>query len=547
VSRSADAPETRDILLSSVPEGLDAVVLAELVSSTAQAGGARTLVHVARDDRRIEALTQQLSFFAAGVRVIPFPAWDTVPYDRIGPNADIVADRMAALAKLTVAAGKHPTIVLTTVNAILQRVPPRAFIRKSLRQMAPGQRIDMNRLTERLQLFGYQRVGTVMEPGEYAVRGGILDLFPPARSNPVRLDFFGDTLESIKTFDAETQRTLKPVQKLVLLPMSEVAFGEDAVVLFRRRYVELFGGNTGDDPLYESVSAGQRYPGQEHWLPLFHEELETLLDYLPGVTVSFDHLSEDAIRQRFNLINEHYEARVEARETETFGAAPYKPVPPDRMYLDGAAWKAALDDHALFRLTPFDEPEAANVRTWSGRTGRNFAPERQSGDVNVFDAVVAHILKLYAGKRRVVVAAWTPGARERLITLLSDHGLKEIRKVEHFDEVKSLPPEVTALAVVGVEQGFETPELAFIAEQDILGDRLVRPRRKAKRAADVLTEATSLSVGDLVVHADHGIGRFAGLKTITALGAPHDCLEITCRSRTSSCYPAMAPMTATHS
>lgn len=123
MSRPADAAGTRDILLSSVPEGLDALVLAELVASAAEGEGARTLLHVARDDRRIEALSQQLSFFAAGVRVIAFPAWDTVPYDRIGPNADIVADRMAALAKLTVAAGKQPTIVLTTVNAILQRVP----------------------------------------------------------------------------------------------------------------------------------------------------------------------------------------------------------------------------------------------------------------------------------------------------------------------------------------------------------------------------------------------------------------------------------------
>ena len=184
MSRNTGVAETRDILLSSVPEGLDALVLAELVSSTIEANGARTLLHVARDDRRIEALSQQLAFFAPSVRIITFPAWDTVPYDRIGPNADIIAGRMAALAKLTVAAGKQPTIVLTTVNAILQRVPPRAFIRKSLRQMAPGQRIDMKRLIDRLQLFGYQRTGTVMEPGEYAVRGGILDLFPPARSNP---------------------------------------------------------------------------------------------------------------------------------------------------------------------------------------------------------------------------------------------------------------------------------------------------------------------------------------------------------------------------
>ena len=525
---SSDVQSARsDLILASVPEGLDALVIADLVREPTLGETASTLVHVARDDRRMEAVRQQLAFFAASVRVVSFPAWDTVPYDRVGPNSDIVAERMATLAKLVVAARKQPTIVLTTVNAILQRVPPRGFIRKTIKQIAPGQRIDMKRLIERLGLIGYQRTGTVMEPGEYAVRGGILDLFSPGRSSPVRLDFFGDTLESIKTFDVETQRTMKLVQKLVLLPVSEVAFGEDATAMFRRRYVELFGGAKSDDHLYESVSAGRRYAGQEHWLPLFHDKLETLLDYLPGASLSFDHMSDEAIRQRFDLIGEHYEARRDARETETFGAPPYKPVPPEQMYLDGAAWAKALHAHPLYRLNPFEEPAASNVRSWNGRTGRSFAPERQAGDVNVFDAVVAHIRKLQAGKRRVVVAAWTPGARERLSTLLADHGLEEMRKVESLDEVRALPGDATALAVVGIEQGFETPEIALIAEQDILGDRLVRPRRKSKRAADVLIEATSLSVGDLVVHADHGIGRFAGLKTITALGAPHDCLELT--------------------
>ena len=196
------------------------------------------------------------------------------------------------------------------------------------------------------------------------------------------------------------------------------------------------------------------------------------------------------------------------------------------MYLDGRSWGAALKGHPVIRMTPFDESEATNVRPMHGRGGRTFAVERQDVDANVFDAVVRHVAHQHEAKRRVIVAAWTPGARERLASLLADHGLKAVVKIENFPEALALPAGVTGLAVLGLEQGFETPELAVVGEQDILGDRLVRPRRKARRAADVLTEATSLSVGDLVVHADHGIGRFAGLQTITALGAPHDCLEL---------------------
>ncbi|MES0384228.1 MAG: transcription-repair coupling factor [Hyphomicrobium sp.] len=521
-----DSAVSTDHIIAGVPEGLDALVLAHLVNDAASASAPGTLLHVARDDRRLDALEQALSFFSPDVRVVPFPAWDTVPYDRIGPNAEIVAKRITALAKLSLGSRKRPTVVLTTVNAILQRVPPRAFLKRALKQVAPGQRIDMGRLAQRLALMGYVRIGTVMEPGEYAVRGGIVDLFPPGRSSPVRLDFFGDTLESIKAFEVQTQRTTKAVRKLALIPVSEVALGEEAEKLFRSRYVELFGGATGDDPLYEAVSAGQRYPGQEHWLPLFHDHLETLFDYLPDVGVSFDHLADEAVQGRFEQIAEHYDARLESLEEHTFGAPPYKPIPPERMFLDGPSWAAALKARSVYHLTPFEEAEAPNVRSWHGRGGRSFAAERQQGDVNVFDAVTGHVRSIQRDNKRVVIAAWTAGARERLALLLADHGLGEATKVENYAEALALPSATTALAVLGLEQGFETPEFAIIGEQDILGDRLVRPRRKARSAVDVLTEATSLSIGDLVVHADHGIGRFSGLKTITVLDAAHDCLEL---------------------
>jgi transcription-repair coupling factor (superfamily II helicase) len=513
-------------IIAGVPEGLDALVLAQLVNEAQSGTSPGALLHVARDDRRLEALEQALSFFAPQVRVIAFPAWDTVPYDRVGPHADIVARRMATLAKLALATRKHPTIVLTTVNAILQRVPARSFMKRAIKALAPGQRVDMARLTQRLALMGYTRSGTVIEQGEYAVRGGILDLYPPGRTSPVRLDFFGDTLESIKAFDVETQRTTKPVQKLALMPVSEVAFGEEAEKLFRARYVELFGGNTSDDPLYEAVRSGHRYPGQEHWLPLFHDHLETLFDYLPGVPVSFDHRSDESAKSRFEQIAEHYQSRNEALEVHKFGGPPYKPVPPDRMFLDSQSFAAAQADRRSYRLTPFEEGEGPHVRSWRGRGGRTFAAERQQGDVNVFDAVVGHIRRIQGEPRRVIVTAWTPGARERLATLLTDHGLKDVTRVESYAEALALPGSATAIGVLGIEQGFETPEIVVIGEQDILGDRLVRPRRKQRSAVDVLTEATSLSVGDLVVHADHGIGRFSGLKTITVLGAPHDCLEL---------------------
>jgi len=210
-AREAENIARGDRTITGVPEGLDALVLAQLVAEAGSGAAPGALLHVARDDRRLDALERALAFFAPQVRVVSFPAWDTVPYDRVGPNADLVAKRITALTRLGLTARKHPTVVLTTVNAVLQRVPPRSFLKRAIKPVAPGQRIDMGHLTQRLALMGYQRSGTVMEAGEFAVRGGILDLFPPGRTTPVRLDFFGDTLEAIKAFEAQTQRTTKQI------------------------------------------------------------------------------------------------------------------------------------------------------------------------------------------------------------------------------------------------------------------------------------------------------------------------------------------------
>ncbi|MGI9475560.1 MAG: transcription-repair coupling factor [Hyphomicrobiaceae bacterium] len=525
----SDTIDTRPaVKFTGVVEGQDSLVLAQLLrDATASSDGhAPTLVHIARDDRRLDALERGLQFFAPKIRKISIPAWDTVPFDRIGPNADIVAKRMTSLARLALASGKEPIIVLTTVNSVLQRLPPRQFVRQSMRQLAPGQRIDMNRLMLRLTNGGYQRTGTVMEAGEFAVRGGILDLFPPGRNSPVRLDFFGDTLESIKAFDPDTQRTGKVVQKLILMPVSECALGEEATRRFRQSYVELFGGATGDDPLYQAVSEGQRYAGMEHWLPFFHENLETLFDYTGEARVTFDQLSGDAFERRFEQIEEHYLARVEGLETQTFGAPPYKPVPPQQMYLAESEWQALLGarEHGIF--SAFNDGDEAGAVDLGGHRSRNFAPERLADGGDLFGAVIGYIKSRLSQQKRVIVASWTAGARERLIKLLTERGLEKARPVANYAEALALPGDCVAMGVLGLEHGFETGELLVIGEQDVLGDRLVRPRRAKKKAADVITEATALAIGDLVVHTDHGIGRFQSLKTVEALGAAHDCLEL---------------------
>src|SRR5262245_3857353 len=470
------------------------------------------------------ALSRALAFFGPDIQVMEFPAWDCLPYDRVSPNAAVVAQRMTVLSRLTRVKGRDkPSILLTTVNASLQRVPTRDFVATHALSVAPGNVIGMQGIIEWLELNGFTRTSTVREPGEYAVRGGILDLYPPGMDMPVRLDFFGDSLETIRAFDAETQRSEEQLRGLDLVPVSEFQLITETIRRFRTGYIAQFGATTPGDLLYEAVSEGRRHPGMEHWLPLFHDKLETIFDYLPGTALALEHLAEDTAHERFAQIADYHDARRDALKDGVM--PPYKPLPTDQLYLGESEWKDRLNMSALARLTPFAVPDA-NAIDVGTRTGRNFAAERAEPGANVFEALSTHVLALQAAGKRVVVALWSDGARDRTGHVLADHKLNNVTRVGSWTQALALPRATVALTVLGIESGFESEDAAIISEQDILGDRLVRPRRAARRAENFIVEATSLAPGDLVVHVDHGIGRFQGLQPIEAAGAPHDCLEI---------------------
>jgi transcription-repair coupling factor (superfamily II helicase) len=436
---------------------------------------------------------------------------------------------MTTLARLArTHQGERPRIVLTTVNALVQRVLPRPLVKAQSLSVAPGNAVDLAALVGWLEANGFLRTATVRDTGEYAVRGGILDLYPPGLPAPVRLDFFGDTLESIRTFDPETQRSQTQLKALDLVPVGEVLLTSETMRRFRQGYAAAFGAPRPDDALYAAVSEGRRYPGMEHGLPLFQDGLETLFDYLPGAALVLDPLAEQAAAERFGQIADYHDARESAlHEGEAHSGAPYRPLPPDALYLAADELAEALAHRPLARLHPFAADDAKDpVVEVGGRPGRNFAPERAIEGSNVFDAAVAHLGALAKAGKRTIVAAWSEGARERLGAVLADHGLADSALAATWPATERLPRGTAALAVLGLDAGFETDGLAVVAEEDILGDRLVRPHRHRKRAENFLTEVTGLSAGDIVVHVDHGIGRFTDLKAIEAAGSPHDCLEI---------------------
>ncbi|KIL98872.1 Transcription-repair coupling factor [Paramagnetospirillum magnetotacticum MS-1] len=508
--------------VAGAPEGRDALLLAELAACPEAEGG---ILHVARDEGRMARMAEALAFFAPDLTVLEFPGWDCVPYDRVSPHVDMVARRIDTLARLADGV-KGAFVVLTTVPALAQRVPPREALAQATLDARKGSRLSMDKLVGFLAKNGYVRADTVMEPGEYAVRGGIVDLFPPGSAEPLRLDFFGDEIDSVRSFDPMSQRTTGPVEGFVCRPVSEVGLDEASIARFRTNYRELFGVIQGADPLYESISEGIKFNGMEHWLPLFHDGLDTLFAYLPEAAVVLDHQSDEALTARHALVLEYFDARAGlAGAGLTESGMVYHPIAPERLYLERDEWDRLLAVRPVLHLSPFDAVEDGAPDA-GGRLGRDFADMRARPGVNVYDCVREHAEEQAKAGRRVVIAAWTNGSRDRLAGVLKDHGVKGIEPVESWAEAKALDKGRVAVAVLGLDHGFVTPELAVITEQDILGDRLARPARKKKKGAQFIAEASALAEGDLVVHVEHGIGRYDGLVALEVSGAPHDCLRV---------------------
>lgn len=513
--------------IGNVLDGYEPFLLAEIARHR---GGSKPIVFVMRDGNRMGELEDALRFVAPDLPVLTLPAWDCLPYDRVGPSSEAAARRLSAMSAIgALRRDPHRAIILTSANALLQKMPPLQVLQDETISAKASGRISMDHIVRVLQRGGFERQTTVRERGEFAVRGGILDLFAPGDEEPLRLDFFGDTLESIRSFDPASQRTTGQRKSFELAPVSEVTLTEETISRFRTNYVRRFGAPSRDDALYTSISDGRRFSGMEHWLPLFYESVETLFDYVDGFPMVLDHLVVEAIGERRKLVLDYYEARRRGIAEASAGSVPYNPLGPQELYLTDDELNGRIAGADPVRLSAYAITDAGfqtEVVNLDVHRGRNFAAERQAEDVNVFKVAVDHISRLRAAGKQVILAAWSEGSRERLTQVVEEHGLGNIKPVESYARALEVGKNIIATAVLGIEAGFETDRIAVVGEQDILGDRLVRRGRKKKRGADFISEVTGLDEGDIVVHVDHGIGRFVGLRKIEAAGAPHDCLEL---------------------
>jgi len=512
---------TEPLTLAGVPSGFLPWLAADLARAAHGRGKGGRAVVIAADEAAMRALADTAPLFAPDVEVLTFPAWDCLPYDRASPALRVMAERLAALNALQAKPDKLQLLV-TTASAATQRALTAFRIRQLTRRIAEGERIDRQALVEQLNALGYQRADTVAEHGEYAVRGSLIDVFPAGEENALRLDFFGDEIDSLRRFDPADQRSTDKAKAFTLMPASEALLDADTIKRFRSAYRETFGANATQDPLYQALSEGRRMAGMEHWLPLLEDKLATLFDHLGEQDLIVrDGSADQALDARREAVEDYYQNRARAMASEP---GSYRPLEPDLLYLAKDEWAGFVAARPIHLASPFPEPESTRIIDFGVEAARDFGPERTQ-QANVYEAVAEHIGALRRRGRKVVLASYTRGARERLSGLLEDHGVKAQKAVDTWQEAlgsKTQP----ALLVLPLDHGFTTPDVAVLTEQDMLGDRLVRRRKRRKAAAAFLAELAALSPGNLVVHADHGIGRYIGLTQIPVSRTPHDCVAL---------------------
>ncbi len=516
------APGNR-LSLGTVPGSGDAYLIAQLA---AQAKSSRLLAVLCADASASQRLAEEIPFFAPHLRVHVLPDWETLPYDQFSPHQDLVSERLATLHHVS---RSECDVLLVPVSTASYRLAPPSHLAAYTFFFKQGERLDETRLRSQLTLAGYQHVGQVMSPGEYSVRGGLIDLFPMGSVIPYRLDLLGDELETIRTFNIESQRSLYPVKEVRLLPGREFPMDEDGRNAFRSRWRETFEGDPTRSDVYRDIGHGIPSAGIEYYLPLFFDRTATLFDYFKDdTTLVFIGNAEDALQrfrrdaeQRFRFIDGDPERSI---------------LPPDRLFLEVDAFFARAKDFGRIAInvsaTAVDDgtgevPSAVSTvdlasaseddaTSSSLRPAPDVAVERRAADP--LGALRRHLAR---SPGATVIVADSPGRRETMLQFFAEFDLKPdvLDGYGAFTESGSS----FALCVGTLQEGFVAvdPPVTYLTETELYRGSAAVRRRAGKRQQERTTniemmvrDLSELRVGDPVVHAQHGIGRYLGLETM---------------------------------
>lgn len=491
-------------------------------SSLAIASAARNLqqplLWIVRDTASARTIEQELRFFAADLDVLHLPDWETLPYDSFSPHQDIISERLTTLYHLP---GFKRGVLVVPIATLMHKLSPPAYLQGNSLMLDKGQTLDIERLRERLAAAGYRAVTTVYEHGEFAQRGSLFDIFPMGSELPFRIDLLDDEIDSLRTFDTETQRTLDQVDSIRLLPGREFPLTDEAIKRFRERWHGQFDTDHRRCPVYQDVTQGIAPAGIEYYLPLFFDECASLFDYLPKETVvALDPQLHDAAQGFWSEVNERYEQRRHNIE---------RPIlPPQKLFDAVEQLFGRIKTHHQIVV------DGATIDAGSGRTiFDTVTPPPLPIDAKATDPIAA--LRNFATQnrpekpRRILFCVESPGRRETLLDLLARHQLKP-KTIEGWDDFVS-GNQMLAIAVAPIDRGLLLPGdgIALITENQLFGQRVLQTRRRKRQteiAENAVRNLSELRIGTAVVHIDHGVGRYCGLQTLTIDDQPAEFVTL---------------------
>ncbi len=521
MKKDFDIQTLNGFTLSSVPQSYSVFLLSQMMNKSK-----KDFIFVVSSGSLLEEAANVLKLIHPDLEVLKFPSWDTVPYDRTSPHSSIVSQRLDTLSKITLENNKEGRrVVVTSIGAAIQKLPPKSIFLNSKRTYQKGGQFHFDDFLHYVHINGYTRVEQVMEQGEYALRGDIVDIFPTSSDVPLRIDLFDDQIEKIRTFDAVSQRTTGEIDNYTFSVAGEVVLDENTIQNFRSAYREAFGAAGLKDELYESISNGVKYIGFENWLPFFYSDpLPSLFDYMPSANVVIGQEVLQALENKLETISDHYQARLEALKISNTADMVYRPVAIEKLYLDKEHFKEKIEAHHHVFLSDFSLPDGENVLNMGVVPSQNFAHHKNISFASVYEELKNYLSSNAKLKRMICVSS--EGEKEKLLSYMEKYGMSDVVFAPTYHEaLKLTEKKKTALLILPLRHGFKSEELCLISQADILGERVEHRGRKVK-AEDFINDISSLEIGELVVHTEHGLGRFMGLESITAGGAPHDCLKI---------------------
>lgn len=490
----------------------------------AQAASERPLIVITPDVLTISRLEQEIAFFAAekpAVPILTFPDWETLPYDHFSPHQDIISERLQTLYSLP---RLKTGVLLVAATTLMQRLPPVNYLEANSFVLDSKDQLDIAELRQRLEFSGYRCVGKVMEHGEFAVRGSIIDLFPMGSVAPFRIDLIGHQVDTIRTFDPDTQRSQTKINHIRLLPAKEYPLTKEAILHFRQKWREHFVGDPTKSPIYQSISNQESYPGIEYYLPLFFTQTNTLCDYLPpnSVVVNYPNLNEV-----FNA----FWSKIKERFDQLGHDTTHPLLPPKNVFLTVDQIHAELNKRQQVFINPENKQ---NFLTHCFLT-KNFLYDFITIDSGAKNPLYKLQDFLKTTNARILFIAESPGRRENLLPLLKTINVTPTQFASWDAFLKSDAP--VGITVASLEQGLwllaehKHPEIVVITEQLLFGQQVMQRRRRKSRVImhdpeRLVRDLTELQIGAPVVHLDYGVGRYLGLKTLPAGEFAAEFLEL---------------------